>query len=334
MTRTLADLAAWHALAPEEVIAPERPVIDAHHHMWHRPPEHFGPDQLIAELARGHDVRATLFVECSANYRPDGPDEFKPVGETEWVASVAAHYAEAPRKLCAGIVGYADLRAPNIRAVLEAHAAAGDGRFRGIRQQAQHDPVLGSLARRAPPPGLLGDSAFRCGFAQLSELGLSFDAYLYHTQLHELSDLARAFPDTRIILNHIGAPLGIGPFAGRRAEVLADWSAGVARLAAMPNVAVKLGGLAMPHFGFGFDARAAPASSEQLAEAWRPYIDSCIQAFGPQRAMFESNFPVDMATCSYVTLWNAFKRLAAHYNPSEQDALFYQSARTLYRLDV
>jgi predicted TIM-barrel fold metal-dependent hydrolase len=334
MTRTLADLAAWHALAPEAVIAPERPIIDAHHHMWHRPPEYFGPDAVMAELERGHDVRATVFAECSANYRADGPEEFKPVGETEWVAGVAAHFASGPRKLCAGIVAHADLRAPNIRAVLEAHVAAGGDWFRGIRQQAQYDPVLGSMARRAPPAGLLADSAFRRGFAELGKLGLSFDAYLYHTQLAELADLAATFSDTRIILNHIGTPLGVGPFAGKRPEVFADWSAGIAKLSALPNVAVKLGGLAMPHYGFGFDTRAKPASSQDLADAWSPYIDACIQAFGPQRAMFESNFPVDMATCSYVVLWNAFKRLAARYNPGEQDALFYQTARTLYRLDV
>ena len=334
MTRTLAELAAWHALSPEAVIAPERPIIDAHHHMWHRPPEHFGSDEVVAELGRGHDIRATVFVECSANYRIDGAEEFRPVGETEWVAGVAARYAQSPRKLCAGIVGYADLRAPNIRAVLEAHAASGGDWFRGIRQQAQYDPVLGSMARRAPPAGLLADAAFRRGFAELAKLGLSFDAYLYHTQLDELSDLARAFPDARIILNHIGAPLGVGPFAGKRPEMFANWSAAIDRLAALANVSVKLGGLAMPHYGFGFDTRATPASSQELAGAWRPYIEACIQAFGPQRAMFESNFPVDMATCSYVTLWNAFKRIAARYNPSEQDALFYQTARTQYRLDV
>lgn len=334
MTRSLADLAAWHALAPEAAIAPERVIIDAHHHMWHRPPEHFGPDQVLAELERGHDMRATVFVECGANYRADGPEEFRPVGETEWVASIAARFASGPRKLCAGIVSYADLRAPSIRAILEAHVAAGGAWFRGIRQQAQHDPVLGSMARRAPPADLLADASFRRGFAELSKLGLSFDTYLYHTQLGELADLARAFPDTRIILNHIGTPLGVGPFAGRRPEVFADWSAGIAKLAASPNVAVKLGGLAMPHYGFGFDARETPAPSQELADAWRPYVETCIQAFGPQRAMFESNFPVDMASCAYVTLWNAFKRLAARYNPGEQDALFYHTARTLYRLDV
>jgi predicted TIM-barrel fold metal-dependent hydrolase len=238
-----------------------------------------------------------------------------------------------PRRACAGIVGYADLRLGTaVRSVLEAHQAAGGGRFKGIRQQAQWHEGIGGLARMTPPPGLLLDAAFREGFAELAPLGLRFDAWLYFTQLDELASLAQASPDTTIVLNHLGAPLGIGPYAGRRNEVFDLWSAGMRTLARDANVAVKLGGLGMPIYGFGFETRETPASSTELTEAWRPYVETCIEAFGPARCMFESNFPVDKESCSYRTLWNAFKRIAVAASEAEKDALFQGTARRVYDL--
>lgn len=312
LQRSLAELDAWHAGPPEPVIDPDLPIVDAHHHMWWRPPEAYQLPEILADTGSGHNVRATVFVQCNAMYRADGPEALRPVGETEYVNGVAAIAASGlfgDTKVCAGIVGYADLRLGDaVAPVLEAHVRAGGGRFKGIRQQAQHDPHIGALARFTPPHGLLGDADFLRGFGRLAPLGLSFDAWVYFTQLGAVADLAAAFPDTVIVLNHIGAPLGVGHYADRRAEVFATWSAGIRALAARPNVVCKLGGLGMTAYGFGLAEHETPASSTDLAALWRPYVSTCIQAFGPDRCMFESNFPVDKQTGSYRTLWNALDR--------------------------
>ncbi len=335
LQRSLAELAAWQSGPAEEVIDPGLPIVDAHHHMWWRPPEAYQLPEILADTGSGHNVRATVFVQCTAMYRADGPEAFRPVGETEYVGGVAAISASGlfgDTRLCAGIVGYADLRNPGVAAVLDAHIAAGSGRFRGIRQQAQQDSHVGALARAVPPRDLLRDSAFRRGFARLAPLGLGFDAWVYFTQLGDVADLAAAFPETSIILNHIGAPLGVGYYADRRAEVFAAWSAGIATLARHPNVSIKLGGLGMAAYGFGLAERSAPASSVELATLWQPYLDVCIAAFGPDRGMFESNFPVDKQACSYRTLWNAFKRMTAGHSPDERTAMFSATAMRVYRL--
>jgi L-fuconolactonase len=334
--RSMAELARWHAASREEVLDPELPVIDAHHHLWRRPPERFCFDELMEEVSSGHNVRATVFVECNSMFKADGPGHLRPIGETEYVNGVAAISASGiggPVRLCAGIVGYVDLRAGgSVRDVLEAHILAGGGRFRGVRQQAQFDEQVGSLARRTPPKGLLLDSAFRMGFAQLQPLGLTFDAFVYFTQLREVADLARAFPDTDLVLEHVGVPVGVGPYAGRRSDVFAEWSGGIAELAKEPNVTIKIGGLGMPVCGFGFHEYPNPPSSITLSAAWRPYVETCVEAFGAKRAMFESNFPVDMQSCSYVSLWNAYKRLAHGASDSDRRAMFHDTAQRIYRL--
>jgi predicted TIM-barrel fold metal-dependent hydrolase len=335
--RSMAELREWHTRSTEEALDPTVPIIDAHHHMWDRPPEHYGLYELLEEFGQGHNVRASVFVECAAMFKADGPDALKPVGETEYVNGVAAMSASGiygPSRLCAGIVSYADLRAgADVRRLLEAHIRAGGDRFRGVRQQAQYDEVLGSMARRSPPRGLLAQPEFRAGFAELAPLGLSFDAYLYCTQLGELQDLAEAFPETAIVLNHAGTPLGIGPYANRRGEVFRTWSESMRRLAACPNVTVKIGGLGMVLCGFEFQLQESPPTSAKLADAWGPYVDLCIAAFGPERCMFESNFPVDKQSCGYVVLWNAFKRLTGHLPADARNNLFSGTARRVYRLD-
>jgi predicted TIM-barrel fold metal-dependent hydrolase len=334
--RSQAELEVWHSRYREEALEPELPIIDAHHHMWQRPPEHYGLTELLAETACGHDIRATVFMECTAMYKTDGPEPMRPIGETEYVNGVAAMSASGVygnQRLCAGIVSATDFRVGDaVQPVLEAHIRAGGGRFRGIRQQAQHDPEIGSMARRTPAKGLLLDPDFRRGFARLAPLDLTFDAYVYFTQLGEVEDLARAFPDTGIILNHCGTPLGIGPYAGDRKPVFDSWSRGLTALARCPNVSLKIGGLGMSVCGFCFDRRDTPPSSGVLAAAWRPYVEHCIEAFGARRCMFESNFPVDKQSCSYTALWNAFKRLTAHASVDEREQLFHGTAARIYRL--
>jgi predicted TIM-barrel fold metal-dependent hydrolase len=239
-----------------------------------------------------------------------------------------------PTQVCAGIVGHADLRSgARVDAVLEAHLRAGGGRFRGIRQGSARNDA-GRLPANAPPPGLLADADFRAGFARLASHGLSFDAWLHHPQIDELTALARAFPDTAIVLDHVGGPLGIGPYAGRRDAEFACWTTGIRALATCPNVCVKLGGLGMPFTNLGLHDGPEPPSSERLAAASRPYFETCIAAFGPDRCMFESNFPVDKESFSYAVYWNACKRLTRGASADERAALFRRTAARFYRLEL
>jgi L-fuconolactonase len=329
----------WLALHHEEIIEPELPIVDPHHHLWDAPSGRYLLDELTADLSTGHNVVATVFMECSAMLRADGDPDFRWVGETEFVNGVAAMSASGaygPGRACAGIVGRVDLRiGAKARDVLEAHLAAGGGRFRGIRNNGSWDPDPTLRSPRLEiAPGLLGERAFREGFAELARLGLSFDSWLYHQQIAELADLARAFPDATIVLDHIGGPLGVNAYAGRRAEIFAYWQARIRDIGQCPNVSVKLGGMGMTMFGFGFEARERPPTSEELAQAWRPYVETCIEAFGTKRCMFESNFPVDKGYCSYPVLWNAFKRLAAGCSADEKADLFSRTAASVYRLPL
>jgi predicted TIM-barrel fold metal-dependent hydrolase len=271
-------------------------------------------------------------------YRADGDVQFAPVGETEFVNGVAAMSASGiygTARLCAGIVGFADLLLGDaVEAVLEAHLRAAGERFKGVRHSAVWDADSAIRTTHVTnPPGLLRDAKFRAGFKRLAGHGLSFDSWNYHTQIGELAELARAFPDTTIVLDHIGAPLGVGAaYAGRRDEVFADWRRSIGELSQCPNVCVKLGGMGMRVFGFGFEEQPSPPSSADLAKAWRPYVETCIAAFGPRRAMFESNFPVDKVYCSYGILWNAFKTLTADYSADDKAALYFDTAKRVYRL--
>jgi len=325
----------WLAKHTEDILDADLPIIDPHHHLWDRPGSKYYLDELLANVNAGHNVVATVFLQCFWAYRTTGPEAMRPVGETEFVASVAAEAGrrKTRARVCAAIVGHVDFRAGEaVDAVLEAHIAAADGRFRGIRQvSARHPDFLASIST-PPSLGLLADPAFRSGFSRLARHGLSFDAWLYHTQLDELLDLARAFPETPIVINHVGGPLGVGLFRDRRGEVFAAWHAGMKRLAGCPNVHVKLGGLAMAINGFDFHKQDLLPSSDQLAKAWRLWMIACIEAFGPNRCMFESNFPVDKAMCSYPVLWNAFKRIAGNASADERRDLFHDTAARFYRI--
>jgi len=268
-------------------------------------------------------------------YRKEEPEELRPIGETEFVRGIAAQNASGQygnTAVAAGIVGFADLMLGSaVAPVLEAQIAAGGGRFRGIRYTSTWD-ASSEINSRVKTPELLSDPKFREGFACLSKYNLSFDAWLYHPQLTELADLARAFPDTPIILDHIGGPLDVGPYAGKRKQVFQVWKQGIVALAACPNVAVKLGGLGMPRTGFGWHERPMPPNSVELAEAMAPYYNWCIEQFGPDRCMFESNFPVDRISYSYTVLWNAFKRISNDFSPGERALLFHDTAVKVYRL--
>jgi predicted TIM-barrel fold metal-dependent hydrolase len=329
----------WLALHSEEILDPERPIVDPHHHLWDRGGQRYLIEEMAADIASGHNIVATIYVDCRSMYRAGGPEAFRPVGEVEFangVAAMSASGAYGKALICAGIVSHVNLLlGDGARAVLEAEIAAGNGRFRGIRHSSAWDAdpnVAGMYATR--PKGLLLDSTFRKGFACLAPLDLSFDAWLFHPQLDEFIDLARAFPSTRIVLDHCGGPVGIGSYAGRREEIFATWKAAIREIAKCPNVVVKLGGLAMRLLGYDFHERPRPPSSAEAASAWRPYIETCIDAFGPKRCMFESNFPPDKGQCSYQVIFNAFKRIAAQYSEAEKTALFSGTATSVYRLEL
>jgi predicted TIM-barrel fold metal-dependent hydrolase len=328
----------WLAQYTEDVIDPKRPIVDPHHHLWDRGGQVYLLEDIVNDIASGHNIIATVYVEARSMYRARGPEALQPVGEVEFVNGAAAMSASGgygPAAICAGIVGHVNLLlGDGARGVLEAEIAAGGGRFRGIRHSSAWDAdaeIAGLYASR--PKGLLLDPTFRKGFAALAPLNLSFDAWLFHPQIAELIDLARAFPDTRIVLDHCGGPIGLGGYANRE-EVFKVWKASILEIAKCPNVSVKLGGLAMRLLGYDFHQRPRPPSSEDAAAVWRPYIETCIEAFGPARGMFESNFPPDKGQCSYQVIFNAFKRIAAQYSEAEKTALFSKTASDFYRLGV
>jgi len=328
---------SWLDRRQEEILEPDLPIIDPHHHLWDRGSRYL-LDEVLRDIGSGHNVRATVYLQCDSMYRADGDPLMAPLGETEFVNGVAAMSASGaygPARVCAGIVGFADLTlGDRIDPLLDAHVRA-SGRFRGVRHCSVWD--TDQTIKSTPmdfPKGLLLDARFREGFARLQHYGLSFDSWIYHSQIAELADLASAFPATPIVLDHIGAPLGIGAYAGKREEVFSTWRKNIFDLARRPNAHVKLGGMGMHLFGFDFEHRDMPASSEDLAGAWKPYVESCIEAFGVERCMFESNFPVDKRSCSYAVLWNAYKRLASGCSSSEKAALFFNTAKSVYRLEA
>lgn len=323
---------AWLDLVHEEVVDPDAEIVDPHHHLW---PEGgalpYGLSELEADVDSGHRVVATVFVECGAAYRTSGPEHLRPVGETEFVAAEAER---ATRPLIAGIVARADLRlGDRLDEVLDAHAEAGKGRFRGIRHalaRAEHPEEL-----RIPggsPAGLSEDPAFRAGLVRLGGRGLTYDTWHYHYQLGEFVELARAVPDTVMVLDHFGTPLGVGSYANRREEIFERWRDDIAEVARCDNVVAKLGGLAMPDNGFGWDVAARPPTSDELVAAQRRYYEHTIECFGPDRCMLESNFPVDRFSLSYRVLWNALKKLIAEHSPDERAAMLAGTARRVYRL--
>ncbi len=325
---------AWLELTSEDAIDPDLPICDPHHHLWDHPGSQYLVDEFLADLGGGHHVVKTVFVECRQFYSETGTENFRPVGETVRVDQMAsAMPAGSSTQVAAGIIGFADLTLGDaVRPVLEAHLDA-SARFRGIRYASAWDADERiHNAHTLPPQYLLGSGDFRNGLAQLVDLGLSFDAWLYHLQIPELTDLAQANPELSIILNHMAGPLGIGPYSGQGDDVFRQWKKHMAMLSQCENVTIKLGGRTLTMSGFGWHKLDRPPGSLELADAMAPYFNSCIDLFGPQRCMFESNFPVDRASCSYTVLWNAFKRVSRGFSDTERAALFHDTAARVYRL--
>ncbi len=323
----------------EQALEPDLPIIDPHHHLWDDDRGPYLLPAILGDIGGGHNVTATVFIECRANYRAAGAEQERPLGEVEFVNGIAAmsasgHYG--PTRVAAAIVGHADLRlGARVQDVLEQQIALTGGRMKGIRWSFPWDASeVGRHVARFVEPEITKDATWREGYTVLGKLGLTYEGWCYHPQLPELTALARACPDVTIILNHVGGFLGVGPYASRRAEEFQRWKRSVVELASLPNVVCKLGGLGMLIFGFDLHLRADPPSSELLAATWKPFIETCIDAFGVERCMFESNFPVDKQSCDYTACWNAFKRLSAAASADEKAALFSGTAARVYRIAV
>jgi L-fuconolactonase len=341
----------WLAKSPPEaVIDPDLEIIDTHHHLWQRtgggargeswdvPSFRYLLHEFLEDCDTGHNIVGSVFLQCHSMYRKDGPVEMRPVGETEFVAGIAAMSDSGgfgKTKVAAGIVGYADLTKGDwVTAVLEAHIRAGGGRFRGVRHSCGYDtdPIIGNSAPDIQP-GLYLRADFRAGMKRLTDLGLSLDAWGFHPQMPDIIDLARAFPNSNIIVGHCGGPLGYGPYAGKGEEVFANWKNTTAELAKCQNVTIKLGGMMMRLAAYDYMGLDAPPSSEQLAAHWRPYIETCIELFGADRCIAESNFPVEKMGIGFRALFNALKRLASGCSADEKKAIFAGTARRVYRLN-
>jgi len=327
----------WLNLHREPILEPDLPIVDPHHHLWDRPGWRYLLDELLADTSSGHNITATVFLQCKAFHRADGPEELRPIGETEFangIAAMAASGSYDKTLACAGIVSHADLAlGTRVEAVLKAHVKAGNGRFRGIRHITACDPDPAVMnPGYTPPPGQLADPEFRDGLKTLGRMDLTFDAWLYHPQIPELTAAAKACPETSIVLDHVGGPLGYGTYTGRREAEFAGWEKSIRDLADCPNVFIKLGGLGMRINGFCFEEASAPPASDALVVAWKPYIETCIEAFGADRCMFESNFPVDKGSYSYPVFWNACKKLASGASASEKTALFSGTASRFYKI--
>ena len=330
----MSDHDTWLSKVSEEIIDPDREIVDPHHHLWTRPEWNYELAELWSDTGAGHNVVQTVFLECGSAYDEAAPEHLQPVGETRYVAAIAeASRADPDRATIAAIVSRADLRHPELDAVLDAHDAAGTGLFRGIRHAGARDPHPEALtiAGRAPE-GLYADPDFRAGVARLGERGYSYDTWHYHHQNAAFCELASAVPDTTMVLDHFGTPLGVGPYAGKRDEIFSAWQKDIEAIAACPNVVAKLGGLAMPDNGFGWHQRDLPPTSDEFVEAQARYYHHTIECFGAERCMFESNFPVDRLSIGYVVLWNGLKKIAARYSEAEQTAMFSGTARRVYQL--
>jgi L-fuconolactonase len=329
---------AWLDQVVETALEPDLPICDTHHHLWdhrkERVHKRYLMDEIQKDMKTGHNIVSSVFIECHAMYRADGSEVLKPVGEVEFVNGVAAMAASGlygKTRVAAGIMGYAALETgASVKATLEAQIAAAPGRFRGIRHTGAWD--ADPRISRVSAPGLYLDSRFREGFAELAPLGLVFEAVCRHPQLSDVVNLARTFPDTSIILNHLGGVAGIGVYAGRRDEIFEEWRKSIADLAACPNIVIKLGGINMDYSGFGWHENPKPPTSQKLCHATRRYYETAIEHFGAGRCMFESNFPVDKISCSYSVLWNAFKRMTTDYSAEERAKLFHDTAARVYRL--
>ena len=337
------EIPGWIDRIQEEIIEPDLPIIDPHHHLWHGPiqekeennPYRYLLEDLWNDTGSGHNIKKTVFIDCGQEYYKQGPDSFKPVGETEFVVEIAKQAQQDPNKSqISGIIGHVDMMlGDSAREVLEAHNEKGEGLFRGIRHSGGWDADEAVRnAHSEPIQKIYLEDKFQRGLEQLVDLDMVFDTWHYHNQIRDLTVLAKALPSLKIVHDHFGGPLGIGPYEGKQKDIFRQWKDDILELSECPNVYSKLGGLAMPVNGWDWHKNDFPASSDELVAAHKEYYLHTISAFGVKRCMFESNFPVDKQSISYHVLWNAFKKIAVNYSDEDKSFLFYKTAKYFYNL--
>jgi predicted TIM-barrel fold metal-dependent hydrolase len=340
MTRTLPPYNHLHAGRDEPIIEPDLPIIDSAHHLFDRPSLRYMFDDYLADVRAGHRIVASIYVETLAFARPDGPELLRPLGEVEFangIGAMSASGAYGASRICAAIVGFADLRfGDQVGELLDRALELAPERFRGVRQITIEDSSEGPFryVTNPPPRGVMQHPGFRPGFRQVAARGLTFDAAAFHHQLHEISALADAFPDTTIVLNHLGQAMGMDMDEQGRTQVFHKWREAVRDVALRPNVVCKIGGLGLPFWGFGFEQRTHAVGYLELAAAWKPYVETVIEAFGADRCMMESNFPPDGRSCGFVPLWNALKHIVRAASPDDKAALFHRTAARVYRISL
>ena len=337
------EIPGWIDRIQEEIIEPDLPIIDPHHHLWHGPrqeekennPYRYLLEDLWNDTGSGHNIKKTVFIDCGQEYYKQGPDSFKPVGETEFVVEIAKQAQQDPNKSqIAGIIGHVDMMlGDSSREVLEAHNEKGEGLFRGIRHSGGWDADEAvKNAHSEPTEQIYLEDKFQRGLEQLMDLNMVFDTWHYHNQISDLTILSKALPSLKIVHDHFGGPLGIGPYEGQQDKIFGKWKDDISELSECPNVYSKLGGLAMPVNGWNWHKKDFPATSNELVEAHKEYYFHTISSFGVERCMFESNFPVDKQSISYHVLWNAFKKIAANFSDEDKSFLFYKTAKYFYNL--
>ena len=325
----------WLSSLQEDVLEPELPIIDPHHHLWVRNGYTYLMPEFAADLASGHNIVATVFAECHSMYRLTGPEQTRSLGETEFVRGQAAMSASGDfgtTRACDVMFGNVDLTlGAAVEPLLEQHLEASGGRFRGVRISSgwHQDERINNVAEQA---GVLLDPRVSDAVKVIQRMGLSLDCWLYHTQLDEFAQLADAHPDLTIVLNHVGSPILGGPYRGRTDEVFEHWKVGIVHASERQNVFVKLGAMPIRMPSYAGD-RTLPPGSEEVSAAWRPWMETCIEAFGVERSMYESNFPVQKRWCSYQVCWNAFKRISAGASVAEKAQLFAGAAARAYRME-
>ena len=324
----------WLNQHSEEIIDAERPIIDPHHHLWPGENKYLLED-LWADTSSGHNIKHTVFIECTQEFLTSGPDHLKPIGETIFVKKIADEAKKVPSKSqISGIVSHVDMTlGEGINEVLDLHFLHGESLFKGIRRAGGWDPHENMRnSHHSPPKDMYLSDIFNKSLKILGEKGLVFEAWQYHHQINQVSILAREHPNLKIVLNHFSGPIGIGPYKDLRNEIFEQWKKDIDELVKNKNVYAKLGGLAMPINGYNFHKQSMPPSSDQIVEAQKNYYDYSIKSFGPERCMFESNFPVDKQSVSYHVIWNAFKKISKDYTEEDKEYLFLKSAENFYSL--
>ncbi|ANI80143.1 amidohydrolase family protein [Sphingobium sp. EP60837] len=325
----------------EPILEPELAIIDSHFHLFDRPGNRYMLEEYLFDVAGGHNIIASIYCETQAFIRADGPELLRPLGEVEFANGIAAMSASGiygPCKVNHGIVGHANLTlGAQVGELLDRCINLAPERFRGVRHitmdYPDERPYRYFMSGR-PPMGVMDTTGFPLGLAEVDKRGLVFDTAVFDPLLPTLTGFVDKFPNLRFVLNHMGTAVGIDMTADERVELFQSWSASLRELARRPNVYCKVGGMGMPHWGLEFELREDVVGSSVLAEAWRPYVETAIEAFGADRCMMESNFPPDSRTGGFVPIWNAYKLITRNATEDEKTALYRGTAARVYDLEI